>query len=235
MAVIAGPYEFSADKYYTEWAVNGKPGDGKSSPPAEEAVRTLKAHTLLNIDAGWISPVSARWLKEKAGKNPPGYHEVNADPLTRILSTSVGKIGLVFFPQGPVPGRAPTAEQEKKVLAAGRSLQSRTVMVIGVSPWGAIGEKRFLPKAQGVFACILGGGEGVAFAQSLEQGPDLLWLRPDSQGRAVNVVELLELPKAGAHKWRENITFRASLEFLDASFPSDPAMRKLVGSPPTDE
>ena len=236
--VIAGPYEFLADALPSEGA-SGLPVLSTPLPPAEEGRRALKAHSLLQIDIGWLSPRAAGWLKESAGKTPPGYLEVGAEPLAHIVNTRIGKVGVLLFPQGPIPGRAPTPEQEQSVLAAGRALQAKTSLVLGVSPWGLVGEKKFLPKAQGIFACILGGGEGVGFAQSLtDQTPGVLWLRPDAKGRAVNILELLEMPqfspsKSGASpKWIEGVTFRASLEFLDDAFPSDPAMQKTIGPPP---
>ena len=180
-------------------------------------------------------------MKASAGKIPPGYQVVDADPVSRIIDTRLGKVGVLLFPQGPVPGRAPTPAQEQKVLAVGRALRAQTVLLLGVSPWGLAGEKQFLPKARGVFDCILGGGEGVGFAQSLsEKSPGVLWLRPDGKGRAVNIVEILEAPNRNARPqaqsgidpvWIEGRTFRAELEFLDSSFPSDPAMRNVIGMP----
>lgn len=186
-------------------------------------------------------------MKASAGKTPPGYQVVDAEPVSRIIDTRLGKVGVLLFPQGPVPGRAPTPAQEQKVLAAGRALRAQTVLLLGVSPWGLVGEKQFLPRARGVFDCILGGGEGVGFAQSLsEKSPGVLWLRPDGKGRAVNVVEILEVPKRDVRPqaqaqngndpvWIDGRTFRAELEFLDSSFPSDPAMRKIIGVPSAED
>ena len=228
--VIAGPYEFLIDDPFTYgiYAQNPPP-----TPSHKEAVCALKAHTLLHVDLGWLSPSAAQWLSKATGKIPPGYQLVNSQPISRIVSTAIGKIGIVLFPQGPTPGKAPSPEQEQKVLEAGRALQSQTRFVIGVSPWGLLGEKNFLPKAQGVFACILGGGEGVAFAQSVDtQTPGILWARPDSQGRAVNVLEILEISKPGAaQQWIEGVSFRANLLFLGNSYPPDPAMERIVGLP----
>lgn len=200
-------------------------------PGKAEARQALAAHNLLNVDAGWLSPKAAQWLREGAGGIPKGYHPVQADPVTRVLNTPAGPIGLVFFPQGPAPGKKPTAEIEQKALAAGRALRSTTRIVLGVSPWGYVGERDFLPKAEGVFTCILGSGEGVAFPFSLSDAhPGILWLRPDGQGRAVNVLEFLQLPSQGvAMQWREGITFNASLDFLDSDCPTDPAMLTIVG------
>lgn len=183
------------------------------------------------MDAGWLSPKAARWLRKAAGAIPAGYHEVNAEPVVRVLNTPAGAVGIVLFPEGPTPGKGPTPDLEQKVLAAGRTLRERTLAVLGVSPWGYVGERDFLPKAEGVFTCILGSGEGVAFSHSLsEKNPGILWLRPDGQGRAVNILEFLQLPVPGsAMRWREGVTFNARLDFLGGAYPPDPKMAKIIG------
>jgi hypothetical protein len=237
MAIIAGPYEFLVDFPSGE--------GGGSAPYADEARRALRAHSLLRVDAGWISTRAANWLRTQAGKIPSGYHSVATDPVSRVMETPLGKIGIVFFPEGPTPGKAPTPEQERAALAAGRALREKTALLIGVSPWGLVGEKKFLPGARGIFDCILGGGEGVAFAQSLpDDTPDILWMRPDGKGRAVTILEILRIPRRSSSRekgpqtdrraplWLENVTFRASLEFLDANVPSDPDMRRVIGASP---
>ncbi len=240
--IIAGPYEFLADVSNSYGNSDASAPSSAPLPPIEEGRRAFAVHSLLRVDAGWLSPKAARWMKQSSGKIPPGYQVVNAEPVSSLVDTRIGKIGILLFPEGPVPGKAPTPAQEQSVLAAGRALQSQAALVVGVSPWGLVGEKNFLPKAQGIFDCILGGGEGVGFAQSLsEKSPDVLWLRPDGKGRAVNVVEILRVPERGTPKpvkpakaasaWIDGVTFRASLEFLDNAFPPDPAMQKLVGNP----
>ncbi len=200
-------------------------------PPARLARLALAAQNLLRVDLGWLSPKAAQWLHDAAGATPPRYHVVNAAPVTQILETRVGKIGVVLFPEGTEKGQKPSPKQIAAVLAAGKTLKEQARLVIGISPWGYVGERDFLPQAGGIFGCLMGGGEGVGFAFSLNENPAVLWLRPDSQGRAVNIVELLELPALGkTPRWRENDSFRASLEFLDDSFPSDPAMQQLLNT-----
>ena len=232
--MLLGPYEFLIDDPFTQGrhALPGAP----ATPSAEEAIRAVRAYDIFRADLGWLSPPAARWLGKDAGKTPVGFHRVESTPVSRIISTRIGKIGVVLFPEGLIPGQGPTPEQEASVLAAGRALQEKTVFVLGVSPWGVSGEKKFLPKASGVFACVLGGGEGVGFAQSLSDAPGVLWLRPDGKGRAVNVVEILQIPQKNTPmQWTEDVTFRAALQFLDDSFPSDPAVLKLVGPPPEED
>lgn len=203
----------------------------KSLPPEEDARLAVSAHNLLGINAGWMSARAAGWLKKYAGGLPFGYQEVAEKPVTRLVDTPVGAVGIVFFPEGPLAGKAPTAEQEQMVLEAGRSLADRAMLVIGVSPWGSIGEKAFIPKAQGVFSCLLGSGEGISFpVHSLAEAPGVLWVRPDSKGRAVNILELYALPAQGqTPDWRKDENFKASLVYLDQSYPPDPAMLDIIG------
>lgn len=231
--MIAGPYEFLADDpfVYGQHAPDGKKN---SLPPSTPARTALAAHNLLRHDAGWLSAKAGGWLLRDAGNTPHGYSLMGKEPVSKVLETALGDVGLVLFPEGPAPWKGPTPEQEKAVLAAGKALRGRCVLVLGISPWGYVGERDFLPKARNVFSCILGGGEGVGFGFSVpEKTPEVLWLRPDSQGRAVNVLEILLQPEKGAHyAWREGKSFEAWLQFLDDDFPPDAAMLRIVGSPP---
>jgi hypothetical protein len=202
-------------------------------PPAGEAKVALAAYSLLGVDAGWLSPKADRWFRTGAGGIPGGFTLVGAKTVSRVIPTPAGDIGLVFFPQAATPGKAPSQEQEQAALAAGKALRKRCALVLGVSPWGYMGERNFLPKAIGVYGVILGGGEGVGFGFAVPaDAKEILWLRPDSQGRAINRLDLLTLPKQGeALRWTKGNTFEADLEFLDDAVPSDPAMATIVGKP----
>lgn len=230
--VIAGPYEFLADDPFTYGSY--APDRAKNSLPAPEYARlALSVHNLLRVNCGWLSHKAGDWLHKATGSLPLGFRVVGSEPLVQILDTASGKIGVVLFPEGRKPGSAPDAATVQKTLAAGKTLAGKVRLVIGVSPWGYKAERDFLKKAEGVYGCILGGGEGIGFDFFLRETPKVLWIRPDSQGRGVNILELLTLPGLGeAPRWKQNSTFRAYLEFLDDQFPADPAMLQLVGPPP---
>lgn len=207
-------------------------------PPSDKARVALASQNLLKVDLGWLSPKAAQWLRQSVGSLPTGFHAMQKKPVTKIITTKAGKIGFVLFPEGSVPGKGPTPDQVTAVLAAGNALKGKVALIIGISPWGAAGETAFIrsKKAGEVFGCILGSGEGIGFAHSLTEDPSVLWVRPDSQGRAVNVIELLELPTTGAKaEWLEGVTFRAEMDFLDDDRPDDPAMRGIVGAPPSSQ
>ncbi|MDR2123842.1 MAG: hypothetical protein LBP38_02520 [Desulfovibrio sp.] len=227
--VLAGPYEFTADDplrfgHLAEKVRNAAP------PPAAEAVLARKLQAALRVDAGWISRSAAAWLNKAAGGVPAGYLEIGEEPRDKIVQTPAGPVGVVFFPEGPVPGKGPRPEQARQVLERGRKLRAQVPLLIGISPWGLVAEKNFLPEAGGIFDCILGGGEGVGFGFSLaERIPGLIWLRPDGKGRAVNVLELNRMPDGKRpFAWEEGRTFNARLDFMGENVPADKAALELI-------
>ncbi|MDR0826356.1 MAG: hypothetical protein LBN33_00535 [Desulfovibrio sp.] len=229
--VIAGAYEFLADDSlrFGHLADEGKQN---TLPGPAEAARALQLHELLRVDAGWLSAKAAGWMRSGAGKIPGGYTVLDKKASSRLLDSPAGPLGIVFFPEGPVPGKGPGPGQEEAVLAAGRDLRGKTGLLIGVSPWGLVAEKKFLPKAEGLFDCILGGGEGVgfdfAFAEDKSSTP--LWLRPDVKGRAVNVLEIYKSPlRNAAYAWNEGKTFNAWLDFMGEGVPEDRRALEIIG------
>ncbi|MDR3176823.1 MAG: hypothetical protein LBU06_09890 [Desulfovibrio sp.] len=228
--VIAGPYEFLADDP-TRFGHLAEEGRKNSFPSAEEASLALKVHELLRVDTGWISGKAARWLRGETGRIPPGYLVSEGKSVSRLLNTRAGSVGVVFFPEGPVPGKGPGPGQESEVLAAGKALREKAALLVGVSPWGAAAEKKFLPKAQGVFDCILGGGEGIGFDFIFAEGSSSpIWIRPDVKGRAVNVLEIYLPPLAGSSfVWSEGKTYNAWLDFMGEGVPVHRAALELIG------
>ena len=206
-------------------------------PPAEDARVALAAYTLLKVDIGWLSKKSAKWMRDSAGGIPFGFVEVGADPVVRLLDSPAGSLGFVLFPEGPTQGKSPTPAQQEAVLAAARPLKGKVALIIGISPWGFVGERDFLAKAEGVFDCILGSGEGVGFPGTVPQkAPGVLWVRPDGAGRAVNILELYFTPRPGEKTpWVERKSFSSNLEFLDQTCPADPAVQRIIGPGPKSE
>ncbi len=170
-------------------------------------------------------------MRAAAGKIPSGYAEVSGEPVSLIKNTPAGKLGLVLFPRGSGPYYQPTLEQQAAVLRAATDLKPKVSLVMGISPWGQASEQEFLPKARGIFSCILGGGPGPAFAQAFPSGDtSLLWARSDMNGRAVLELSLLQMPVSGTSAaWLDGVTFTSHLVILGPRYPSDPAMETLVG------
>jgi hypothetical protein len=183
---------------------------------------------LLKVNAGWLSPRAAAWMRNAAKAIPPGYNEVGDAPVSLTLPTAAGTVGLVLFPRGTGSRNAPTPKQQERVLAAAAALRPSVALVIGVSPWGYEAERDFLPRAQGVFSCLLGGGDGPGFSQSLQsKSPGVLWARSDAKGRCITEITLLLRPD-GELQWKDGTTFRARLVDLKPSIMPDRAMEDLI-------
>lgn len=203
-------------------------------PAQDRAVLAVKAYSYLKVDAGRLSPFTAGWLKKAAGSLPAGFLTVDTEPVAKAFNTPAGIVGVLFFPTGDEPGRTPSAAQMQATRKAGHKLKDSCDLVVGISPWGMQAEKEFLPMAQGVFDCLLGGGEGPGFAQSVNRSaPGVLWSRSDVNGRALCVIDVLELPaRAQAADWLEGVTFRASLTYLEGKQAPDRGMIKIIGEGP---
>ncbi len=240
MLVLVGVDEFVTDGLMPNGAFGSSTGAKPAAkadpiyPAKEKATLALKAYDYLKVDAGRISPYTAKWLKKTVGDIPAGFSIVDDDPRSVTLKTKAGEIAILFFPVGENPGRTPSEDQYEEVLKAGRKLKFSADLVIGISPWGMKAEHDFLTRAQGVFDCLLGGGEGPAFAQSINGvAPGVLWARSDVSGRAINVITIQELPPHGQPgNWLEGVTFKASLTYLEAKQTPDQGMVGIVGQPP---
>ena len=188
---------------------------------------------ILNVDAGFMSARAAGWMEKNARAIPPGFHIVRDAPVSLLAPSPAGSIGLVFFPYGQGKEGRPTEGQIQSVLSAASALRAQSVLLVGVSPWGYEAEKAFLRQGEGAFHILLGGGEGMPFAQAIaKECPAILWSRPDSMGRAITEINLMELPPSAASggraQWLEGISFKARLLFLDDSYPADPQMQQIL-------
>lgn len=227
LLILAGP-----DEFLTDPASRGE--EKRAMPSLTDGKIALAAYTALRVDAGWLSPEAAEWMRQAGGDVPPGFTVVEKEPQTRMVSTPAGPVGIVFFPRGERQGVNPSREQEKAVLDAGKALRKKAFLVIGVSPWGHQLEKAFLSKAEGIFGCLFGSGPGVAFSHAIPpSAPGILWLRSDTRGRSVTELRLLSTPPPPASgkspDWIEGISFTARLIPLDAKVPENKDVAALLG------
>lgn len=248
LLVLAGPDEFLADAALPLSPTNGGgeaasgkftltkpqplPGLDKIQPTREQATVTLRAYNLLGIDAGWLSPEAERSFTTHGTAVPRGFHTVRDEPVSVVHKVGDTRIGILFLPRAAAED-APSPQQIQAAVRAGQTLQQQCDFVVAVSPWGITGEKRLLLAADGVFACLFGGGDGVPFPHSLlERAPTTLWLRSESKGKAVTLLELRRLPRAGAPLvWQEDVNFSARHVYLGPEMRQDAAMRKIIGYP----
>ena len=230
---LAGSEEFLSDLDVIRFA---SPEWNKNAPvnlhnESQKARRLVTGHSRLGTSVGYLLPEENDWLMEYAGKVPPGFQKVSTEPVSTLLSTPNGKVGIVLFPKGTGNNNQPSEAQIQAVLNAGKALQGKASLVLGVSPWGNVAEHRFLPRANGIYSILFGGGNGLSYTYSTEfSTPSLLWVRSESQGRAVNFLNVYEMPAPGhLPQWQEGISFSAGQTFLFLRLPPDQGMEKAIG------
>lgn len=231
---IAGAEEFLSDLDLMRFAKpewNGNDPINKHNE-TEKATRLVKGHSLLPVSIGYLLPAEEQWLKQYAREIPQGFVTVKETPITKIFPIPTGKVGIVLFPQAKGENFTPTPQQIKAVVQAGKALQGKVNLIVGVSPWGNVAEYRFLQEATGIYHLLFGGGGGLGAPYEPEHSTEqLLWVRSESHGRAVNCLDIMEMPRANQPaSWIEGLSFNAVQIFLFLKLPPDVLMEQTIGS-----
>lgn len=221
---VIGAGEFAMD---AAW-----PDPTKTGPGMATLVRS--AYDLLHVDAGGVFAPTARWFRKEGGRLPSGFTEVGVEPVVRRFERGGIWAAVIFFPPLGLEqtDRITTSPQLANVLAAGRQARDAD-LVIGVSPWGREAEQAALPQLGQVYHILLGGGPGAPSPCAVpDNAPGLLWSRADRRGRAIIVLDLLELPgRNPAHAWIQEVNIHAREALLDQTVPEDPEMAAVLQRP----
>ena len=231
---IAGAEEFLSDLDLMRFA---RPDWNANDPinkhnETEKAKRLVKAHSLLPVDIGYLTPAEEKWLRTYAGDIPQGFVTVKNKPVTQVFDIPGGKVGVVLFPLGTDKNNAPSPQQISDIVQAGKNLQGKANLIVGVSPWGNVSEYRFLQSATGIYHLLFGGGGGLGAPYEPEHSTEqLLWVRSESHGRAVNTLDILEMPRPNQKfSWIEGLSFNAAQIFLYLKLLPDLTMEQTIGS-----
>lgn len=233
LALAEAPADASSGKFTLSKRPQPPPAlQGKIQPTREQTTVALRAVTRLGVDAGWLSPEAEASFRTFGDTLPRGFHTVSKAPVSVIEKAGTLRVGIVFLPRA-ANDEAPAPQQIDAAIEAAQALRKQCDLVIGVAPWGITGEKQLLLTADGAFDCLFGGGDGVGFSHALlERAPTTLWLRSESKGKALTLLELHQIPRAGAPVlWQEDANFSARSVYLGPDIREDPAMRKIIGYP----
>lgn len=209
-----GPGEFWADTGRTP--MTGREIERSLIPPD----LFLRAYNRLMPQCVYVSPPAQKWLGELAAALPRSYVRMQGKAQSRIIPVARRQVGIVFFAQGDNEIWDEAAQND--ALKAGRELRGAVDLLIGVSPWGSEAERKFAAQADGLYHIILGGGPGYGFASAVT-GPNrgVLWARPEMEGSAVTLLELLDWPDPAMHVWENQANFSSQLKLLGPDVPSD--------------
>lgn len=233
---IAGPNEFIADCRTAHYDMRQ---DATTKQPIAnveyDAPRIANAYSLLQFNDGYASQMATEWFSANNTTLPHAFRTVAQHSKTAYHTIGGRTVAVVFF-SGSLHASSgeddSTQKQVRDAIQAGIEAKAMSDFVIGVSPWGSFTERAMLPQCEGVFDVLLGGGTGMAFSSSIDAtAPSVLWVRPDRDGRCVNVIDILQWPDhMMPHTWIEGISTITRLVPLSDSEPDDPAMQAIIGT-----
>lgn len=195
------------------------------------------AYDALGVDVGYLSSAAATWFGTTL---PRRFLRVDDSPVVRRLQIGGVSVALVLFPPEPAteqnaPKDTETSSSDtfnhllKTVLTTARSVEDADIR-IGISPWGFQRERQSLPSLAQAFDVLIGGGAGAPLvAEVLPSVPSLLWSRPESDGKSVMVLDLMEIPAPGSIRdWTPGLFSQCRELTLTSRVPADPQMEQLL-------
>jgi len=186
-----------------------------------------KAFERFSYDMVCLAPEEAEALKNQGVEIPKDWVTLGEEPQSRIIKKDGLNIAVLFFPMPEKIGETPSDKLMGKVSRAAKELRDKGDLVVGVSPWGLDSEETFSKLKKGSVDILLGAGPGSGiYARPVPYG-ETLWTRAYPKGKAINELELLELPSKDKFLWELNSNFKAVVLPLDDKFPADGEIDKL--------
>lgn len=222
---VAGGYEFTPP-----------PDDTTLEPPSPELTLALdQAYRQLDYDLIILSPSDEQLLRRAGVDIPKNWITATQRPGMIELKKAGLRIGVVVFPIMDPPVDTPSSVLVRQVADKARRLRERSDIVVGVSLWGGMAEKRFLNQAGPVLDVLLGSGPGPGLAGGLYAGRRTFWTRPARRGMSVNAVGLAALPRPGDDwRWTREENIHLLYRPLDETVVPDAAMDALFDKFPKD-
>lgn len=199
------------------------------APTREKLQALAKAYTAINFDLGLLVPREAQAMREAGAVLPGQWITPEVVTQTDLPLPGGGNVGIVLFPLLKPGDKEPPRDLLEQINRAVKSLQRRSNIVVGLSPWGYFPELAYLRNDEAVLPDILlGSGPGPGFRGILAADGRSYWLRAYPLGKALNRVEILNWPKHDADfQWREDVDIRALNVGLTEHVREDPAINAL--------
>ncbi len=188
----------------------------------------IDAYEKLGYDRVYITQDERDWLEKYGNRElPQCFKTLGENPIVEVLDIGGVRVGVVGF---PVPQQffEPTEEDVANIVAAAKTLQDQTDIIVGISSWGREREEFFLTKAEPVIDVLLGSGPGSGMRGRIEGSGKTYWVRTLTKGKYVLLVDAYQLPGPAAdHKWKQSDTIAESFVELDVRIPDDKDVRAL--------
>jgi len=121
--------------------------------------------------------------------------------------------------------------KEVNQLAKSINLSNKRALIVGLSPWGADLEKRYLEFPGSFMHVLLGSGEGFGTRGKIVNNGYTLWIRPYPKGKAVNLLKILRFPSRDSNwQWKQGDNVILDIFPLNDRVPSDEKILTLFKS-----
>jgi hypothetical protein len=177
----------------------------------------------LDYDLGVLDADVARHMRETGDGPPQGWMSVASQAHCKIFPVNGSKVGFLVFPPSP------DQPDFSRITALAQKMGSNLSLLVGISPWGAGKERKFLRETPGALDILLGGGPGPSFKAKYPGAGRTIWIRPYSEGKAIHSIRLSGLDsRAPQEPWkpRKNCTIR--LIMLKESISQKPSIEEII-------
>jgi hypothetical protein len=162
-------------------------------------------------------------MREKGVAPPKGWMSLDHKPHSKVFQVGESRIGILVFPPRPQnPG------DYSRISELARTMGSDVSLLIGMSPWGANQEQKFLRKRPEAVDILLGGGSGPPFKAKYPGSGETLWIRPYTEGKAVHSVSIPSLSAPGLGSADPNNALDIRLLMLKDDIPQKPNIKEII-------
>lgn len=179
------------------------------------------AHEHMAYDLGILAPQETA---TQADSPPEPWHRVTDQPQTVVLEKNDIRLGVVIFPARPeTPQRA-----FQETASRAQRLHQTCDLVLGVSSWGKQLEHDFLVQAPGAVDILQGSGSGGPLPFRLPNDRKTVWVRPYSEGKTVQRLDILDLPRDTPTTWNKGRNIALRLVSLNEDMPENAAVAQTL-------
>ena len=231
---ISGGYTFRA------------PGNEPAAPPASVLVALLTAYQRLEYDLGLLAPSEKELLAADGITSPALWVVAKNTPTTHLLRAGETRVAVVVFPHlAPRVQRLTDSKKKAKPVSgavselefiairqAARQARKQADLVVGLSDWGLDAESTLMQAGETGLDILLGSGPGSGVNGRISTDGQTLWMRSYSKGKAVQRIDVLELPGGEAFQWQKAVNVRWITKPLKESIPPDPRIAEMFEALP---
>lgn len=188
----------------------------------------------MKYDVALLADEEKRMLA-RVGVTPPEAWKTASESAFRVVETPNGTVGFLSFPPLAEGTDMPNDALVDEVTRAVAKVKPTVDLLVGISPWGAYGEKDYLARQPDqVPHILLGGGRGMSFVKRFSSGGRVLWSRPYPRGKTITRITLNSWPTGDDFKWSAEVV-SVGAELLNDQVYDNPHVRGIFEKAGTKE